>query len=196
MTPIQIIETNVSSRMAVIDLTSKLLQEGVIEINDVFDANTVSNWRNALLYLRTKFSPEDTKKRPIQIHINSPGGEAYSMFGLYDTIKSMQKAGYVISTINVGLAASAACFILMSGSKGYRKTLKHARTMIHTVSSYTCGKIADMIVDVEESKKIQEILDVLIKENSSEDLIEKCKYTDFWMGAEEALSYNVVDEIV
>ena len=196
MGPLQIVETNVSSRMAVLDLSSKLLQEGVIEINDVFTADTVSDWRNALLYLKTKFNPEDTKHKPIQIHINSPGGDVYSMFGLYDTIKSMQKAGYVISTVNVGLAASAACFILMSGSNGYRKSLSHCRTMIHTVSSGTFGKIAEMIVDVEEGKNIQKELDDIINNNASAELIKNCKYLDFWMSADDALKYNIIDEIV
>ena len=196
MVPIQIIETNVSSRMAVIDLTSKLLQEGIIEINDVFTPDTVSNWRNALLYLKSKMSPEETKRKPIQIHINSPGGDVYSMLGLYDTIKSMQKAGYVIATINVGLAASAACFILMSGSKGFRKALSHCRTMIHTLSSGTFGKIAEMIVDVEEGKALQAVIDNIVSENSDSSLIEKCKYLDFWMSADEALKHNIIDEIV
>jgi len=193
---LNIIETNISSRMAVIDLESKLLQEGIIEINDVFYAETVSVWRNALLYLMAKFKPEDTQGKPIQLHINSPGGDAYSMLGLYDTIQMMKDKGYVISTINVGLAASAACFILLSGSDGYRKSLKHARTMIHTVSSFSIGKIADMEVSMEETKALQKMADSIISDHASSELIEKCKYLDFWMGSEEALQYKVIDKII
>ena len=196
MSKYQIIETSSSSRMTVIDLDSKLLQECIIEINDEFTPATVSEWRNALLYIKSKVSPEETKRNPIQLHINSPGGDVYSMLGLLDTIKSMQETGYIISTINVGMAASAACWILMAGSPGYRKSLRHCRSMIHTLSSCTYGKLAELIIDVEESKNLQKILDQITSEMSCSELIEKSKYLDFWVNSEEALKYNIIDQII
>ena len=196
MTQYQIVETSSSSRMTVIDLNSKLLQEGIIEINDVFNAETVSDWRNALLYLKSKFSPEETKEKPIQLHINSPGGDVYSMLGLLSTMKNMKEQGYIISTINVGMAASAACWTLMAGSPGYRKSLSYCRTMMHTLSSGTYGKIGDLIVDVEESKNLQDLLDKLTKEMACPELIEKSKYFDFWMSPEDALKYHIIDSII
>lgn len=192
----QILETSPSSRMITIDLDSKLLQEGIIEINDVFAPETVSSWRNALLYLKSKFTPEETKRNPIQLHINSPGGEVCSTLGLISTIKSMQDKGYVISTVNVGMAASAACWTLMAGSPGYRKSLKYCRTMIHTLSSGTYGKIGDLIVDVEESKALQKILDDLTANMACPELVEKYKHSDFWMSSDDALNYHVIDEIL
>ena len=98
MSQYQILETSSSSRMTTIDLDSKLLQEGIIE----FTPETVSDWRNALLYLKSRLTPEETKNKPIQLHINSPGGEITSMLGLIATMKGMQEQGYIISTINVG----------------------------------------------------------------------------------------------
>lgn len=196
MSNYQIVETSTSSRMSVIDLDSKLLQEGVIEINDAFSPETVSSWRNALLFLRSKLSPEETQSKPIQIHINSPGGEICSMLGLISTIKSMQEVGYIISTINVGMAYSAACWLLMAGSPGYRKSLKYCRIMAHTLSSGTYGKIADMIIDVEECKALQKVLDQLTIEMACPELIEKSKYLDFYMSPEEAIKYNIIDSIV
>lgn len=192
----QVVESSTSSRFVTLDLDSKLLQEGIIEINDAFAPDTVSDWRNALLYLKSRMTPEETVNHPIQLHINSPGGEIYSMFGLYDTIKQMQAQGYVIATINVGVAASAACLILMAGNKGQRKSLTHCHTMIHTVSSGTYGKIADMIVDVNESQKIQEELNNIIKDCADPQLIEECKYLDFWMNSEETLKYGIIDKII
>lgn len=196
MSNYQIVETSSSSRMTVIDLDSKLLQEGIIEINAIFNAETVSNWRNALLYLKSKISAIETQSNPIQIHINSPGGDAYSMFGLLSTILKMKEEGYIISTINVGLAASAACYILMAGSKGYRKVLKYCRTMIHTISSSSYGKVADIIADAEESKNIQNELDQIVSNLACSELNEKCKYVDFWMNSAEALQFNVVDAVI
>ena len=191
-----IIEQSGSTRIITLDLTSKLLQDGIIEINDEFTPETVSNWRNALLYLKTHITPDQSKESPIQLHINSPGGDAYSMFGLLATIQSMQKAGYIISTINVGMAASAACFILMAGSKGYRKSLQHCRAMIHTVSSASFGKVYEMISDVEETKNIQAELDNIVSSLADERLIDKSKYFDFWMSPEMAKEYCVIDDII
>lgn len=196
MTQYQIVETSSSSRMTTIDLNSKLLQEGIIEINNIFTPETVSDWRNALLYLKSKFTPEETKAKPIQLHINSAGGEVYSMLGLIATMKNMQEQGYVISTINVGMAASAACWTLMAGSPGYRQSLRYCRTMAHTLSSGTYGKIADLITDIEESKNLQKILDQLTIEMACPELVEKSKYLDFWMSPEDALKYNVIDSII
>lgn len=196
MSEYQIVETSSSSRMTVIDLDSKLLQEGIIEINDEFNADTVSDWRNALLYLKSKFSVADTQKNPIQLHINSPGGEVYSTLGLIATMRKMQEEGYVISTVNVGLAASAACWTLMAGTPGYRKSLRYCRTMAHTLSSGTYGKIADLIVDVEESKNLQKVLDQLTSEMACSELVEKSKYLDFWMSPEEAVKYHVIDSVI
>jgi len=196
MSQYQILETSSSSRMTTIDLDSKLLQEGIIEINDEFTPETVSDWRNALLYLKSRLTPEETKNKPIQLHINSPGGEITSMLGLIATMRSMQEQGYIISTINVGMAASAACWTLMAGSPGYRKSLRYCRIMAHTLSSGTYGKIADLVVDVKESQNLQKLLDELTIEMACPELVEKSKYLDFWMSPEEAIEYHVVDSVI
>ena len=193
---LQVIETSNSSRMAIIDLDSKLLQNNIIEINDEFNAENVSVWRNALLYLASKLSPSETNENPIQLHINSPGGDAYSALGLIATIKRLQKNGYVISTVNVGLAASAACWVLMSGSPGHRESLMYCRAMIHTLSSGTYGKVLDVVVDAEECKKLQAVLDRLVKEMACAELVEKYMYVDFWMSPEDAVQYHVIDSII
>ena len=192
----QITEYSNSSRMVNLDLDSKLLQEGIIEISEEFDPETVSTWRNALLYLKSKFTPEETQSKPIQLYINSPGGDVYSMLGLYDTIKLMQRMGYVISTVNVGLAASAACFILMAGNKGYRKSLVNCRAMMHTISTMSYGKVEEIIVTTEELKKLQETLDNIVKEQANQEIIEKYKYLDFWMTANDAKQYGIIDDII
>lgn len=190
---LQIIES-ASSRTTIIDLSSKLLQSGIIEICDEFNPNTVSSWRNALLYLKTKFTPEENV--PIQIYINSPGGDVYSMFGLYDTIQLMKKEGYVISTINVGMAASCAAIILLSGSKGYRKSLKNCRIMLHTVSSGIWDKFPEIISHAREVENVQTILNNIIIEHSSTEVLELYKNSDFWLSSEDAIKYNIIDYVV
>jgi ATP-dependent Clp protease protease subunit len=103
----------------VIDLESKLLQNNIIFITDVFTSETVSTIQAELFYLTSKITPEESQFNPITIYINSPGGEVYCLLGLYDVIQLFIKQGYIIKTINIWIAASAAAIILLSGSKGF-----------------------------------------------------------------------------
>ena len=80
-----------NQRMQAIDLESKLLESGIIFITEVLDSDTVTSYQAQLLYLMSVLKPEDTKSNPIQIYINSPGGEVYSTFGLYDIQENQYK---------------------------------------------------------------------------------------------------------
>ena len=94
MDSVQIVES-ASSRMAVIDLQSKLLQSNLIFITDVIDANSVSTYQAELLYLASKLTPQESIDDPIKLYINSPGGECYSFLGLYDIMQSLINKGYI-----------------------------------------------------------------------------------------------------
>lgn len=193
MDSVQIVES-ASSRMAVIDLQSKLLQSNLIFITDVIDANSVATYQAELLYLASKLTPQESIDDPIKLYINSPGGECYSFLGLYDIMQSLINKGYIIETYNIGCAASAAAWILLSGSKGHRYCMPNSTVMLHQPSSGTWGKVTDMEIDVAESKRVKVSLNNLIKKHASEELLDKIE-RDYWMSANDALKFNVIDSI-
>lgn len=178
----------------VIDLASKLLQSGIIFINEEFTGQYVSKIQASLLYLKEVISPKESEENPITIYINSPGGEIYSLLGLYDVMQSLIKDGYVIKTVNIGIAASAAAVILLSGSKGHRYCLPHTTVMLHQPSAGTYGTVTDMEIDVAESRRLKQDLNSIIKQHASEELIPLLE-RDAFLTPEQALEYGIIDEI-
>ena len=193
MDSVQIVES-ATSRMAVIDLESKLLQSNLIFITEEINERSVATYQAELLYLVSKMTPKESIENPIKIYINSPGGECYSFLGLYDIMQNLIEQGYVIETYNVGLAASAAAMILLSGMKGHRYSMPNSTIMLHQPSSGTWGKVTDMEIDVKESKRVKETLNNIVKTHASEELVEKME-RDYWLSAEEALKFNIIDII-
>ena len=178
----------------VIDLASKLLQSGIIFINEEFTGQYISKIQASLLYLKEVISPKESEENPITIYINSPGGEIYSLLGLYDVMQSLIKDGYVIKTVNIGIAASAAAIILLAGSKGHRYCLPHTTVMLHQPSSGTYGTVTDMEIDVAESRRLKQDLNSIIKQHASEELIPLLE-RDAFLTPEQALEYGIIDEI-
>lgn len=109
-------------------------------------------------------------------------------------MQNLIKKGYVIETYNVGLAASAAAWILLSGSKGHRYCMPNSTVMLHQPSSGTYGKITDMEIDIKEGKRLKEVLNNIVRKHASGDIIDKME-RDYWLSAEEAKKYNIIDEI-
>lgn len=178
----------------VIDLESKLLQNNIIFITDVFTSETVSTIQAELFYLTSKMTPEESQFNPITIYINSPGGEVYCLLGLYDVIQLFIKQGYIIKTINIGIAASAAAIILLSGSKGFRHCLPNSTVMLHQPSSGTIGTVTDMEIDLEESKRLKQALNEIVKKHASEELLPLME-RDAYLTPEEAIKYGIIDSI-
>ena len=145
-----------------------------------------------LLYLEQLDSDKD-----IKIYIDSPGGSVYSGLGLLDTMDYIKPE---IVTINTGLAASMAAVLLCSGAKGKRKTLKRARTMIHQPLAGFGGYLqaSDIEIDAKEINSLKKELHNIISDRTgkSYDKVEKDSDRDYWMTAEEALKYGMVDEII
>lgn len=179
-----------NQRFACIDIYSKMLQNRIIFVNEEFNADTVSEWQAQLLYLASISKEGDT----IQMYINSPGGEVYSCLGLYDVMQSVIKRGINISTINIGLAASAASIILMSGSKGMRKSLPNATVLLHQPSGVSFGTVTDMEISTEESKRLKNVLSEIVKTHALEELVPLME-RDYFLNAEEALKYNIIDAL-
>lgn len=194
MIPRQIIETG-NTRMAVLDLESKLLQSRMLFITGPFDEESVSTWQAELLYLASKIKPEETEKKPIIMYINSPGGDAYSYLGLYGIMQQLIAKGYVISTRCIGLAASAGAYLLMAGSPGYRQILPEGTVLLHQPSSGTMGTVTDMEIDLKEGIRIKNVLNTIVKKHASEELIPMLE-RDAWLSPEDALKYKIVDKII
>lgn len=192
MDSIQIIEQS-NSRMTVLDLQSKLLQNNIIFLTDPINAESVSNYQAELFYLASKINPKN-HNNPIKIYINSPGGEIYSCLGLYDVMQSLIQQGYIIETINVGLAASAAAIILLAGSNGYRSCLPNSTVLLHQPSSGTYGTTTDMEIDLEEVKRLKTTMNNIVSKHASKDLIAMME-RDKWLTADDALKYNIIDVI-
>ena len=193
MNNVSIIE-QAQSRMAVLDLQSKLLQNNNIFLTEEVTEESVATIQAELFYLASKMSPEESKNDPITIYINSPGGEVYSCLGLYDVMQLFINQGYVIRTINIGLAASAAAVILLAGSKGYRYCLPHSTTMLHQPSSGTYGTITDMKIAVTEGDRLKKLLNDIVIKHAGEQFVELME-RDAWISPEEALKFNLIDEI-
>lgn len=178
----------------VIDLASKLLQSGIIFINEEFTGKYISKIQASLLYLKEVISAAESKENPITIYINSPGGEIYSLLGLYDVMQTLIEEGYVIKTVNIGIAASAAAIILLAGSKGHRYCLSNTTIMLHQPSSGTYGTVTDMEIDVAETKRLKTCLNDIIQKHASKDLIPLLE-RDAFLTPEQALEYGIIDEI-
>ena len=193
MNSIGIIETQ-SQRSQIIDLESKLLQSNIIFLTEQIDSYTVSTVQAELLYLASKMTPFESQSNPIVIYINSPGGEIYSCLGLYDIMRLLIGKGYVIETINIGLAASAAAILLLSGSEGHRFSLPNSTVMLHQPSSGTIGTVTDMTIDLEEAVRLKQVLNNIVTTHACEDLVPFME-RDKYFTAEEAVKYKIIDNI-
>lgn len=182
------------SRMAVLDLQSKLLQNNSIFLTKEINAETVATIQAELFYLTSKITPEESKHDPITLYINSPGGSVYSCLGLYDVMQLFINQGYIIRTINIGLAASAAAVILLSGTKGFRFGLPNSTIMLHQPSAGTVGTVTDMEIDLEEYVRLKKVMNDIVEKHAGADVV-KFMERDKWITTPEAIQYNIIDEI-
>ncbi len=172
------------------DIYSRLLKERIIFLSGEVNETTANLIVAQLLFLQAESSTKD-----ISIYINSPGGFVYDAFAIYDTMKFIKND---IQTVGIGVQASAAAFILSSGTKGKRFLLPNATVMIHQPSSGTSGKVTDQEIDLRESLRIKHLLESIIAENTSQP-IEKVHIDmerDKWLTSQEAKDYGIVDQII
>lgn len=176
--------------VASMDVFSRLMMERIIflgvEIND-YVANIV---QAQLLYLESTDSSKD-----ITIYVNSPGGSVYSGLGIYDT---MQYISSRVGTICTGMAASMAAVLLVAGEKGMRSALPHSRIMIHQPMGGAQGQASDIEITAREIQKLKKELYDIIANHSGNDYekIARDSDRDYWMTAEEAKAYGMIDQIL
>ncbi|MNY33801.1 ATP-dependent Clp protease proteolytic subunit [compost metagenome] len=129
------------------------------------------------------------------MYINSPGGSVYAGLGIYDT---MQVIGPDIATICTGMAASMAAVLMCAGTQGKRTALRHSRIMLHQPSSAIGGQATDIEITVKEIKRIKQNLYAILSEHSGQpyEKIEEDCQRDYWLLAEEAKAYGIVDEVL
>jgi ATP-dependent Clp protease protease subunit len=172
------------------DIYSRLLNERIIFLGEDVNEHTANIVVAQLLHL----AYEDPKK-DIKLYINSPGGTVYDGMAIYDTIQYISPD---VMTIGIGLQASMGSFLLSSGAKGKRFALPNSRIMIHQPSSGTQGKITDQEITLREGVYLKHRLNELYAKNTGQKLskIEKDMDRDFWMSAEEAAAYGLIDEVI
>ena len=141
------------------------------------------------------FLESSDPKADIMLYINSPGGVVYSGLGIYDTMQTIQPD---VATICTGMAASMASILLAAGTQGKRSALPHSRVMIHQPMGGAEGQASEMEITVREILKLKKELYQILCEHTGKpmDQIVKDADRDFWMTAEEARKYGMVDRIV
>jgi ATP-dependent Clp protease protease subunit len=176
--------------VAQMDVFSRLMMDRIIFLGTQIDDYTANVIQAQLLYLDSADPGKD-----IAIYINSPGGSVYAGLGIYDT---MQFISCKISTICTGVAASMASVLLAAGTKGKRYGLKHARVMIHQPLGGIQGQASDMEITVRQILKIKEELYNIISLHSGKpfEQIEKDSDRDYWMSAQDAVEYGMIDEVM
>lgn len=171
------------------DIYSRLLEDRIIfltgEVNDVVANNIVAQ----LIYLEGKDPTKD-----ISLYINSPGGSVSAGLAIYDTMNYIKCD---VSTICIGLAASMGAFLLSSGAKGKRFALPNAEIMIHQPLGGAQGQASDIAIQAQHILKTRQTLNSILAKNSNQPLekIARDVDRDFWMSAQQAKDYGIVDQI-
>ena len=176
--------------VAQMDVFSRLMMERIIFLGTAIDDDVANIIQAQLLFLETS-NPE----RDVQIYINSPGGSVSAGLDIYDT---MQLISPEVSTICTGMAASMAAVLLTAGQKGKRSALPHSRVMIHQPLGGVQGQASDIEITAREILKYKQELYEILAYHSGQpiDKIATDADRDFWMRAEEAKAYGLVDEIL
>ena len=171
------------------DVFSRLMMDRIIflgtEVND-YTANVI---QAQLLYLDSADSDKD-----IHIYLNSPGGSVYAGLGIYDTMQFVRSR---VATICTGMAASMSAVLLVAGEKGMRAALPHSRVMIHQPLGGIQGQASDIEITAKEILKIKDELYQIISDHSGQSM-ERIRHDadrDYWMKANEALEYGMIDKV-
>ena len=172
------------------DIYSRLLNERIIFLGGPIDDHVANLVIAQLLYL-----DHTDSKKDIHLYINSPGGSVTAGLAILDTMNLVKSD---VSTICVGIAASMGAVLLSAGAKGKRFTLPNSEVMIHQVMGGTEGQASDIAINAKHILRTKDTLNKILAKNTGQTVpqIEKDSDRDYWMTADEAKKYGVVDEIV
>jgi len=188
LVPIVVEQTNRGERSY--DIFSRLLKDRIImlcdEVNDITSSLVVSQ----LLFLEAEDPDKD-----INVYINSPGGSITAGMAIFDTMQYIKSD---VCTICIGMAASMGAFLLAAGTKGKRYALPNSEIMIHQPLGGFQGQVTDIGIHAERMLKIKRTLNKILSERTGQNIetIEKDVERDYFMTAEEAMKYGLIDEIM
>ncbi len=176
--------------VAQMDVFSRLMMDRIIFLGTGINDQVANIVQAQLLFLESADAKKD-----IQIYINSPGGSVYAGLGIYDT---MQVVNPNVATICTGMAASMGAVLLTAGATGKRTALKHSRVMIHQPLGGASGQASDIEITAKEIQKLKKELYEIIANHSGTDYkkVWKDGDRDYWMTAEEAKEYGMIDEVL
>jgi len=171
------------------------LDDLLLENRIIFLPGEISDARANVLVMQLLYLQSENRRKDIHFYINSPGGSVTATMAIYDT---MQILSCPVATYCVGLAASGAAVLLAGGTKGKRSALPHAKIMIHQPYGHVGGQVSDIEIQASEILKTREELNRVLAEHTNQPLERIAKDTDrdYYMTAEEAKQYGVVDDIL
>jgi len=172
------------------DIYSRLLKDRIIFLGTPIDDLVANSVVAQLLFLQAEDPDKD-----IYLYINSPGGVITAGMAIYDTMQYIKPD---VSTICIGMAASMGAFLLAAGAKGKRFALPNSEVMIHQPLGGACGQATDIEIHARHILKMRDRLNRILSENTGQPLevIERDTDRDFFMSAEEAKKYGLIDEII
>lgn len=189
LVPTVVEETNRGERAY--DIYSRLLKERIVFLGDQVTPETAN-----LVVAQLIFLANEDPKKDIKFYINSPGGSVYDGLAIIDTMNYIQPD---VQTIGIGLQASMGAMLLSCGTRGKRFILPNARVMIHQ-PSYGAGqaKVTDQEIELREGLYLKKTLAEILAKQTGQKLeqVEKDMDRDYWMSAEEAKKYGIIDEII
>ena len=188
MIPIVVEESGRGERA--FDIYSRLLRERIIFLGQPVDSDVAN-----LIVAQLLFLEADDAEKDISLYINSPGGSVTAGMGIFDTMNHIAPD---VSTVCVGLAASMGAFLLAAGAKGKRRSLPHSRIMIHQPIGGAQGQATDIEIQANEIIKTKQRLNKILSDNTGQPLskIEDDTERDFFMSAEEANEYGLIDQVI
>ncbi|MFZ2189263.1 MAG: ATP-dependent Clp endopeptidase proteolytic subunit ClpP [Candidatus Magasanikiibacteriota bacterium] len=186
--PTVIEKTNYGERAY--DIYSRLLKDRIIFLGSEIDDGVANAVIAQMLFLANQDPEKD-----IKLYINSPGGSVTAGLAIYDTMQYIKPD---VSTICIGMAASMASVLLAAGAKGKRFSLPNSEVMIHQVMGGMQGQASDIKIHAERILKIKERLNEILSKHTGKELktVEKDSDRDYFMSAEEAMKYGVVDKVI
>ena len=172
------------------DIFSRLLKDRIVFIGSVIDDIDAN-----LIVAQMLFLQNENRNAEIGLYINSYGGSVTAGLAIYDTMQFVQCD---VATYCIGQAVSMAAILLASGSKGKRYGLPHSRVMLHQPWGGTQGTAADISIQAEEMMRLKQHLNDILVQHTGQDIkrIEEDCDRDFYMGAEEARKYGIIDEVL
>lgn len=176
-------------RATQIDIFSRLMRDRILWVAGPVNDNMSTIVQAQLMYL------DSADNLPITMHIDSPGGSVKSGLSMVDVMQYIKSD---IITVNTGMAASMGSVLLGAGTKGKRSSLRFSKTMLHQTSGGAGGNIQDARINFVEWEKVNKILFELLGEfcGKPAEVVEKDSTRDFWLSAQEAVEYGIIDEVI